>query len=623
MALAHRGPDAEGTWVDEHLGISLGHRRLSIVDLSSAGSQPMISRSGRYVIAFNGEIYNFRQLRGTLSREGSSFCSNSDTEVILNSFEFWGVRETIPRLLGMFAIAVWDRQNHELLLARDRMGEKPLYFGRVGRSICFASELKAFRRIPGWTGEIDRNAAAAYFRGNYVPAPLCIYSGLHKLLPGHFVRVRLDDMQSDFVQQPYWSLADVAVRGQDHPFDGSEDDAVDQLDKLLREVVSDQMVADVPIGALLSGGIDSSVIVAAMSKSAKQPVRTFTASFDDQLRDESSYAARIAESLGTRHTRLDVAASDALRMIPRLSEYYDEPFGDASQVPTLLVTRSARQQVTVCLTGDGGDEVFGGYNRHVQLKAIFERSRRWPALIRRIAGELALGAPPATYEWALRARGGGRTGEQVQKLRSVLTADTLSSAYLQLASVEQQPSRLVIGGCEPQTTLTGIHRWPPLRSELEQLLLVESLTSLPDDMLVKVDRAAMRWALETRVPLLDPRIVEFAWSLPLRFRIRGTEGKWILRRVLERYVPRALVDRPKQGFSPPVREWLLGPLRPWAEDLLSDAQLRKTELLNVEVVRKAWRNFSEDGLRRQQHVWGLLMFQSWLIETGSSGGELT
>jgi len=618
-AIASRGPDGSGLWSDPTAGLCFGHRRLAIVDLTPTGAQPMHSRSGRFVITYNGEIYNAPALRDELTARGVRFIGTSDTEVMLAGFEFWGVAAALSRFAGMFALALWDRHERRLVLARDRMGEKPLYYGWVGQRFAFASDLAALRQLPGWSGAIATAAVDQLLRANYIPAPLSIYAGIRKLPPASFLTMDERSLAGRGLGSPeaYWSLAEVALRGEADPFGGSDVEAVDSLHRLLREVIAEQRVADVPVGALLSGGIDSSTVVALMQEVAA-PVRTFTMASDDPAYDESAAAAAVSRHLGTAHTELPVTDREALALIPSLPDIYTEPFADSSQIPTTLVCRRARQSVTVCLTGDGGDEVFCGYNRHVRLDQLWSLASRVPEPVRRALGRGIAAVPPAAYASLLRMAGPGVLGDRLQKLGLAMASDSMESAYRLLATQWPAPTPALGVRRDATWIMDDPARWPQLRSALGRLLWAENMTSLPDDMLVKVDRAAMSCGLETRAPLLDHRVVEFAWRLPWHMRVRDDRGKWILRALLGRYLPASMIDRRKQGFSIPMDRWLSGPLREWAEALLTPEALSDGGLLDVAPIRAAWREHLEGRRRWQGRLWGVLMLQAWRASVSSA-----
>lgn len=615
MSLAHRGPDDEGAWQDADAGIGLAHSRLSILDLSVRGRQPMQSANGRYVVAYNGEVYNYEALRERLNDRASCvrWHGHSDTEVLLAAIEAWGLEETLRRCIGMFAFALWDRQERALYLARDRLGEKPLYCGWQGqgedRVFLFGSELKALRAHPAFEGVIDRSALADFMRFCYVPGPRSIYRGIFKLPPGTWLKVA-----PDATPVPYWSLLEQAQQGQSQPFTGTDAEAVDALEGVLAQSISGQRLADVPLGAFLSGGIDSSTVVALMQAQSAQPVRTFTIGFAREQYNEADQARAVARHLGTEHTEWVVTPEEARAVIPRLPWLYDEPFADSSQIPTHIVSELARRQVTVSLSGDGGDELFGGYNRHAWVQRIL----RVPLPLRRLAtGALTALSPEqwdriyARLPKALALRG---PGDKAHKLASVLAERDALGVYRRLVSTWPDPHTLVIGA-EPLGSGLPPGWLETLGDDAHRMMAADTLTYLPDDILCKVDRAAMGVSLETRVPFLDHRVVEFAWSLPLRMKIRDGEGKWILRRLLARYVPPALTDRPKMGFGIPLDEWLRGPLRDWAEDLLDERQLREGGYLQPAPVRAAWKAHLSGRRNLVAQLWAVLMFQAWLAET--------
>ncbi|HSL20187.1 MAG TPA: asparagine synthase (glutamine-hydrolyzing) [Vicinamibacterales bacterium] len=614
--LVHRGPDDRGAWADSNAGIAFGFRRLAIVDLSPQGHQPMRSPSARFVMVFNGEVYNFQELRRDLERRGHRFRGHSDTEVILAGFDEWGVARTVPRLVGMFAIAVWDRQQRRLSLIRDRLGKKPLYVYREPGLITFGSELKALFSGPSFDRSIDRAALMSYLRYRYVPAPRSIFERVSKVLPAHILtiaepRVPLPE------SKPYWSLHEVAERGLAYPLDLSDADAVTELDGLLTDAVRRRLYSDVPLGALLSGGVDSSTVVALMQEASARPVKTFTIGFDDGEFDEARHAARVAGHIGTDHTELMLTGEDACSLVPRLAEIFDEPLADPSQLPTLLVSRLARREVTVALSGDGGDELFGGYNRYVFGARVLPRVNRLPRPIRRRVAAGIASVPAATWNRLQRVAvvvGGGaaehRLGERIHKIGNVMHAETVGGMYRSLLSAWQRPAALVAGDAdEYDPNADALDRSGP-EGLLDRMMLADQAHYLPDDLLAKLDRASMAVSLEVRAPLLDHRVVELAWRLPQRLKLRDGVGKWALREVLYRRVPREIVERPKMGFSVPIDRWLRGPLRRWAQPLLAPDALADGGLDPAPVWR-AWRDLQEGRRQSGAELWTVLMFQAW------------
>ncbi len=619
-AIAHRGPDDSGVWLDAGRGLGLGHRRLSILDLSPEGHQPMLSADGRFVIVFNGEIYNFQALREELESKGGKFRGHSDTEVMLAAFLEWGVREATKKFNGMFAFALWDRQERVLHLGRDRLGEKPLYYGWFDGTLVFASELKAFKRHPQFEADIDRRALTALLRYSYIPGPLSIYKGVHKLPPASLLT--WDGSSSRPAPRTYWNLRKVIERGLANPFAGSEDEATDELESLLKEAVRMRMISDVPLGAFLSGGIDSSLIVSLMQAQSSRPVRTFTIGFHEKEYNEAQQAREVARHLGTDHTEFYVTGQDALDVIPKLPALYDEPFADQSQIPTYLVCGLARQHVTVALSGDAGDELFAGYQRYAMGRSIWNKfSLLSPALRKLGAG--AMTAIPAAA-WNAMARAASPLlparlrmiplGDKLHKLAEVVAAPGMDSLYLNLMSHWKQPADVVIGGAEAETAITNRHGWPQVSDFTHRMMQLDMETYLPDDILVKVDRAAMGVALEGRIPLLDTRVMEFAWRVPYSMKVRNGKGKWLLRRVLDRHVPRPLIERPKRGFGVPLDSWLRGPLRDWAADLLDESRLRREGYFHPEPIQKKWSEHLSGTRNWHFYLWDVLMFQAWLTE---------
>lgn len=616
QAISYRGPDDFGIWTDPVSGVALGHRRLAIVDLSAAGHQPMLSRSERYVLVFNGEIYNHLSLRRELAALGGAedWKGTSDTETLLAGFEVWGIAETVEKAIGMFAFAVWDRQARVLTLGRDRLGEKPLYYGWQGQSFLFGSELKALQQHPSFEAQVDRGALALFMRHNAIPSGACIYRGIRKLQPGCLASVSLGKREPDI--HSYWSAERVIRQGIELPFAGSPEAAVQQLDELLLSAVGQQMVADVPLGAFLSGGIDSSTIVALMQAQSSKPVRTFSIGFHEPGYNEAEHAKAVARYLGTEHTELYVTSSQAQDVIPRIPDIYDEPFADSSQIPTYLVSALAKQHVTVSLSGDAGDELFAGYNRYLMTSRLWGHLSKLPMFMRKGVALGITAAPPSA--WNALASPFARLrdanlGDKLHKGARVLTAGNIDELYRRLISHWQDPAQVVIGAEEPDTLLTQ-NGLSSLDNGIERMMALDMMTYLPDDILTKVDRAAMSVSLETRVPFLDHRVVEFAWQLPLDYKLREGQSKWVLRQVLYRYVPRELIERPKMGFGVPIGAWLRGPLRDWAEELLDESRLRQEGYFHPQPIRLKWAEHLSGKRNWQYLLWDVLMFQAWLAK---------
>jgi asparagine synthase (glutamine-hydrolysing) len=620
-ALEHRGPDASGYWEERAPGLGFGHRRLSIVDLSPTGAQPMTSASGRYTICFNGEVYNFQSLREELEARGCVFRGQSDTEVMLAAIEQFGILAAVKRFVGMFAFALWDSSERCLTLARDRLGKKPLYYAVRGRRLAFGSELKALFAMPGFSAEIDRASLAAYMRFQYVPAPRSILAGVAKLEQGAILQARQsgasDELSISIAK--YWSARDAFAAP---AFGGSEADPrllEDRLESLLSDAVRIRMIADVPLGAFLSGGIDSSLVVALMQRQSAARVRSFSIGFREAEYDESKHAAAVARHLGVDHTELFVTAADALAVVPNLPQIYDEPFGDSSQIPTYLVSKLARAHVTVALSGDGGDELFCGYNRYLWWRSIWPRVRLLPGWLRRSAANLLLSRTAS--EWDMIIGSGSRMlpaslrrkapGHLMRKAAETLAIDSPAELYLRLVSHWKDPATVVLGANEPPSPI--LERWPEDSAGATiRMMLLDVLTYLPDDILVKVDRATMAASLESRSPLLDHRVLEFAARVPLSQKVLDSKGKLILRRLLFRHVPQELVDRPKTGFGIPLAEWLRGPLRAWADSLLDRRQLEEQGFLDAPLLRARWDDFVRGTNDDHYAIWTALMFQAWL-----------
>ena len=591
----------------------LAHTRLSIVDLSPTGAQPMHSSCGRFVLSYNGEIYNAPELRAELEAVGRRFRGSSDTEVLVEGCAVWGIEKTVRRLIGMFAFALWDSADQSLYLVRDRIGIKPVYWGRVNSRLVFASELKAFRCLPDWSAELDLEAVSAFLRYSYVPTPRSIFRDVKKLPPGVILQIR---DTGDVRETVYWSLADVAVDGQRNVREFSDSEAIDALDELLGDAIGRRLVADVPLGAFLSGGVDSSAMVAIMQKASSRPVRTFSIGFRESAYDESPHAAAVAKHLGTLHTELYVTPAEARDTIVKLPTIFDEPFADSSQIPTYLVSSLTRQHVTVALSGDGGDEMFGGYNRYGAGYQITSVMRHLPRRLRSGMGNVISALPPSQWDRAfallpdaIRPR---QAGEKMHKLASVLP-EGIDGYYARLISPGDDIWQMLPGQTAPGLGAVALESRDAFRDERDWMQYMDAATYLPDDILAKVDRASMAVALEARVPLLDHRLVEFAWQLPRRFKLRSGQSKWLLRQVLYKYVPRSLIERPKAGFSVPVGEWLCGPLRDWAEDLI-DPQTLGGGLFDTARIGDKWAEH-QSGIRNWQHaLWNVLMFEAWRRE---------
>jgi asparagine synthase (glutamine-hydrolysing) len=623
--LRHRGPDSGGVWLDPTARLALAHRRLAIIDLSAEGQQPMHSASERWVIVLNGEIYNFRALKADLTAAGDRFRGGSDTEVLLAAIDRYGLEGTLERVVGMFAFALWDRKTRILHLVRDRLGKKPLYFGWLGQSFAFASELKALAAHPDFTPEVDRGALSLLLRYQYIPAPHSIWRGIYKLPAGTCLALSLDQgaprSEHALLDQirPYWCAKAVAERAGAQAPPAADGVLLDRLDALLSEAVRDRMIADVPLGAFLSGGIDSSVVVALMQRQSARPVKTFTVGFGEQAYDEAACARRVADHLGTEHTELYVTPAQAREVIPALPELYDEPFADPSQIPTFHVARLARRHVAVCLSGDGGDEVFAGYGRYFLAANLDRRLRGWPPWLRRSAATLMTSLAPEAWDLLLRAARpqlpdgmrGQWSGDRVHKLAGLVRAADRDQLYHTLIGLSNDPQSMVIDGVEPPTAFSDPGKVPPIEDYTHRMMYYDTITYLPDDILVKVDRASMAVSLEARAPLLDHRVVEFAWTLPLAAKVRQGQGKWLLRQLFERYLPSEFALRPKQGFGVPLADWLRGPLREWAETLLDESRLAAEGFLRPEPIRRTWAQHLSGTRNWSAGLWSVLMFQAW------------
>ncbi|MGA7430933.1 MAG: asparagine synthase (glutamine-hydrolyzing) [Xanthobacteraceae bacterium] len=610
-SIAYRGPDDQGIWIDGECETALVHRRLSIIDLSAAGHQPMLSADGRYVISYNGEVYSFQPIADELTARGHKFRGHSDTEVILESFAVNGIEATLKRMIGMFAIALWDRRDRTLTLMRDRLGIKPLYWAKFGNTFLFGSELKALRAHPGWTPRIDQSAVAAFMRHNYIPAPRTIYEGVHKLEPGTVLTL---PWRGEPNISRFWDARSVARDGSHNPVEGSDAELTEQLESLLKDAVGRRMIADVPLGAFLSGGVDSSTVVALMQAAKSGAVKSFSIGFDIEGYNEAPHAAAVARHLQTDHTELTVTSKEALDVIPRLVDFYDEPFADSSQIPTYLVSAMTRKYVTVALSGDGGDELFAGYNRYQLTQRFWRSLSLMPRAVRKGAAAALTAVRPDRWTQILSALPSRlrppQAGDKVHKAAAVLRLDSADAVYRRLVS-HWEPSEIMPQVAEPRSILDDATVTKDFPDLLERMQFLDLVTYLPDDILTKVDRASMAVALEARVPLIDHRVVEFAWRLPENVKVRNGTSKWLLRQVLYRHVPPELIERPKMGFGIPLGEWLRGPLRDWAETLLNEQRLRQAGLLDAGMVRRYWADHL-DGRRNWQYLlWDVLMLEAW------------
>ncbi len=607
-----------GVWSDNDYGLALAHRRLAILDLSPAGHQPMLSPCGRYTLIYNGEIYNHLDLRADLEKESGAFDwrGHSDTETLLAALRHWGVEDALKRLNGMFAFALWDNSERTLFLARDRMGEKPLYYGHGGDTFLFGSELKSLTAHPDWQGKVNRDALALYMRHNYVPTPWSIYKGINKLPPAHFVVIG-DGGRTVSAPHCYWDLLQVAEAGC-NTLKRDEREAADELDTLLRDAVRGRMAADVPLGAFLSGGFDSTMVAAMMQAQSDRPVKTFTIGFHEEGYNEAVHAKAVARHLGTEHTELYVTPEEAMAVIPRLPTIWDEPFSDSSQIPTLLVSELARKHVTVSLSGDGGDELFYGYQRYIKGQQIWDKLKRLPLPIRKVLAH-GMGWLPGTaieklQHYLPRRMRLPHLADRLPKIADIIQETSGEAFYHRLVSHWKDPASLVHSSVEPALLFKEAEQLARLPGLRERMMYLDSMTYLPDDILTKVDRASMAVSLEARVPLLDHRVVEFAWQLPMAMKYHNGKGKWLLREVLYRYVPRELMERPKMGFGVPIDEWLRGPLRDWGEALLSEKRLREEGFFDPVPIRKMWQEHVSGKRRWHYYLWDVLMFQAWLEE---------
>jgi asparagine synthase (glutamine-hydrolysing) len=616
LSLRHRGPDGSGTWLDKNAGIHLGHRRLSIHDLSSHGNQPMLSKSNRYVLVYNGEIYNFVALRKKLVLDGCIFEGGSDTEVLLNAIDKWGLSKSLNLFNGMFAFALWDRKKRQLLMIRDRMGEKPLYYGWQGDAFLFGSELKAFLQHPAWVGGVNRNSLAKLLQYNYIPSPQTIYHNIFQVQPGEMVKLSFQNNAWNLEASNWWSLSENFQKGKDNLFQGNRNDAVDELELILKEVLSEQQLADVPVGAFLSGGIDSSAVVSVLQSVSSQPINSFTIGSFNPDYDESTKAREIAKQLNVNHTEYKVDVKDVVNLIPQIPNIYDEPFADASQIPTILISRLAKQKVTVAISGDGGDEIFGGYNRYIVAPRLFSWLEGKPLFLRRLARNMITSISPQLWDM-INFSSSHQLGEKAHKISKLLDAKSEWEIYSRLIKIWHESIPVLGYGIDSDISYNfeNEDRFSYLDkagSFSEKMMLADAATYLPDDILVKVDRAAMNSSLETRVPLLDYRVVSFASTLPLDMKIYNGESKWILRQLIDRYLPRSLVNYPKSGFAIPLHEWLRGPLRDWAESLLNLNRLEQEGFFDPLPIRKLWNEHLSGKFNHQYALWSVLMFQAWL-----------
>jgi asparagine synthase (glutamine-hydrolysing) len=616
-AIQNRGPDSAGYWFDASSGIALAHRRLAIVELSPLGAQPMDSQSKRYTIVFNGEIYNNSDLRKTIDGSNSnpkSWFGSSDTETILKCLESWGLERTLQEMVGMFALGIWDRSRRELVLVRDRFGEKPLYYGFAGcgkeRCFLFGSDLKAIRRHPSFDGLIDREALSGYMQNSCIGGESTIYSKFRKLLPGHLLRISANKPEP--IIDTWWDSVEIAVRSASQKFTGSIAEACEQLEALTRQSIRQQMMADVPVGAFLSGGIDSSLVAALMQLESNRPIKTFSIGFNEKQFNEAIYASRIAKSLGTEHRELYVSSSNAIETIPKLAGIYSEPFADSSQIPTYLVSKLARQNVTVALTGDGADEVFGGYSRYTTGLRIWEMLSLIPLPLRDVFLKYFDKIPVSGFNRLSGVVGVSRVGEKIQMAKRLIESRSFSDYYQNLLSHCSASENPVLKVDSLRNRSKQLSKNFAGIGGIENMMLMDITKYLPDDILVKVDRASMGVSLETRIPFLDHRLVQFSWSLPLNYKIRNGARKWMLKRILGKYVQQELFDRPKMGFGVPIGDWLRGPLRDWVEDQISTGRLKSEGFLNHQLIRNKWRQHLSGERNFQHQLWDVLMFQSWI-----------
>jgi len=624
LSIHHRGPDDSGIWQDGNAGIVFGHQRLSIIDPTPAGKQPMHSSSGRLILTYNGEIYNHLEIRSELQEIKSNikWYSNTDTETLVEALDFWGIEVTLKKLVGMFAFAVWDRKLRSLTLVRDRMGEKPIYFGWQGIGdktvFLFGSELKALKVHPEFRGNINNDAIVLQLRHNCIPAPYSIYKDIFKLLPGHYLQLKENDLVKKLLpnSKPYWSLVEVATQGVNKLKSLSANDIEKELEQLLKISIKQQMMSDVPLGVFLSGGVDSSTVVALMQAQSNQPIKTFTIGFNEQEYNEAKYAKEVARYLGTEHTELYVSAEQAMAVIPKLAYIYDEPFSDSSQIPTFLISQLAKKKVTVALTGDGGDEVFCGYNRYILSKNLWNKLTLIPLPLRKILASGIKSINSQSWNKFLKILPSlnqyTNLADKVYKVTSALESKTLFDLYYKLISNWQNPNEILLNGKEPRTFLTNYESELTKLDGQQQMMLLDSMTYLPDDILVKTDRAAMATSLETRAPFLNHKLLEYAWQIPQPLKLKKTQSKWILRQILYKYIPKKLVERPKVGFGVPIDSWLRGPLKDWAQALLDKTKLRNQGFFNPDSINIKWTEHLSGKKNWQYEIWSILMFQEWL-----------
>ena len=623
-AISHRGPDSEGIWQNKDLGICFGHRRLSILDLSNEGHQPMLSGSGQFVITYNGEIYNHLEIRRELEQSNIhlKWRGNSDTETLVEAIDFWGIEKALNKIVGMFAFGLWDQKKNKLILARDRMGEKPLYYGWQGNGsnnvFLFGSELKALKAHPDFEKNINRDVIALQLKYNYIPAPYSIYKNIYKLLPGHYLELNEKDLKSNLLpkSKDYWSLKQVANLGINNQNQANIKNLKDELENLLRKTINQQMISDVPLGAFLSGGIDSSTIVALMQTQSSNKIKTFTIGFSEESYNEAPYAKNIANHLGTDHTEMYVSDKQVMDVIPKLGNIYDEPYSDSSQIPTFLVSELAKEKVSVSLSGDGGDELFCGYNRYVMSKKWWSKICFMPLSLRVFLADKIMKISQERWniisKTLMRSSYKGNLGDLMYKFLRVLKCKSLNEVYLKLTSHFDNPTEIVIESKTKDNILSNYRLELNQFDDQQKMMIFDALTYLPDDILVKLDRAAMASSLETRAPFLDHRIVEYSWKIPQSFKIQNGQGKWILRQILHKYVPKKLIERPKKGFAIPLDSWLRGPLREWAENLLNKKKLSEEGYFNSEMVIKMWQDHLSNKRNYQHKLWNILMVQAWL-----------